>query len=346
MGSGMLTSDFDFHLPKKNIAQEPKTPRDRSRLLVVNNTLTDHLFNYLPKLLLPGDTLVLNDTKVLPARLCGQRNGSKIEITLHMRRSERNWLAFARPAKKLRLGDEIHFGTNFSATVSSKYDGGEISIEFKGVSPIEGLKNYGKVPLPPYIKRENINNDKDFEDYQTVYASQLGAVAAPTAGLHYTPDLLLELQSLGIKIEKLTLHVGAGTFLPVKVDHIDKHVMHSEWGKIDQSTADRINGTKANGGRIIAAGTTVLRLLESAANETGEIQPFEGTTDIFITPGFQFRAVDVLQTNFHLPRSTLFMLVSAFSGLENVKKAYQHAITEGYRFYSYGDSCLLERANK
>ena len=346
MVNGMLTSDFDFHLPKKNIAQEPKTPRDASRLLVVNNTLTDHLFCHLPKLLLPGDTLVLNDTKVIPARLRGQLNDAKIEITLHMQRSERKWLAFARPAKKLKLGDEVYFGKNFSAIVSSKFDGGEIGIDFKGIRTAEGLKCYGKLPLPPYIKRENITHDTDVVNYQTVYANQPGAVAAPTAGLHYTPELLVELQRLGIKIEKLTLHVGAGTYLPVKVDHIHKHVMHSEWGKIDKRTAGRINENKKNGGRIIAAGTTVLRLLESATNETGEILPFEGTTDIFITPGFQFRAVDLLQTNFHLPRSTLLMLVSAFSGLEEIKVAYQHAINKGYRFYSYGDACLLERANR
>jgi len=342
----MRTDDFDFRLPRENIAQSPASPRDSSRLLVVGETTEDRLFRDLPELLSPGDVLVLNDTKVIPARLSGRRGAAGVEITLHMRESDRNWRAFARPARKLKPGNRIEFGPDFFADVVEKSDGGEIGVAFGGLETTDGLERYGIMPLPPYIQRDKTGNPTDRDDYQTVYAQKAGAVAAPTAGLHYTPDLFNRLRERGVTIEKLTLHVGAGTFLPVKADRVEDHKMHAEWGRIDVATADRLNGIRDQGGRIVAAGTTVLRLLESAATEDGKIHPFDGTTDIFITPGYRFRAVDMLQTNFHLPRSTLFMLVSAFSGLETMKAAYRHAIKNGYRFYSYGDACLLERTTR
>ena len=338
----MLTSDFDFELPRACIAQQPANPRDSSRLLTVGKELEDHRFFELPRLLKPGDCLVLNDTKVIPAKLSGTRGTAKIEITLHLRHSDQTWDAFARPARKLKKGDRIQFGNDFYADVLEKKSGGEVTLGFDGLDTDTGIEKYGIMPLPPYIKRGDEDTSSDEKNYQTIYAANPGAVAAPTAGLHYTSQLFENLEQAGIFIEKLTLHVGAGTFLPVKSDKVEEHVMHSEWGMIDAPTADHLNQIRSRGGRIVAAGTTVLRLLESAATESGRIKPFKGTTDIFITPGYRFRGVDILQTNFHLPRSTLFMLVAAFSGLERMRAAYLHAINNDYRFYSYGDACLLE----
>ncbi len=340
----MLTSDFDFELPKERIAQSPAHPRDSSRLLVIRKPLQDRYFWELADFLKPGDVIVLNDTKVIPARLRGRCGTRSVELTLHMRQSDRTWHAFGRPVRKIKSGDRIDFGSDFSAVVNAKGENGEIQLTFSGLKTAVGLEKYGFMPLPPYIKRDKNGTVSDHDDYQTIYAERAGAVAAPTAGLHYTEQLFENLRLRGITTEKLTLHVGAGTFLPVKTDTAEDHVMHSEWGTISPDTAEKLNQVHRQGGRVVAAGTTVLRLLETAANNSGVIKPFEGTTDIFITPGYQFKAVDVLQTNFHLPRSTLFMLVSAFSGLETMKTAYEHAIKKGYRFYSYGDACLLERA--
>lgn len=339
----MKTDDFDFDLPRELVAQAPAEPRDASRLLVVSQTLSDHRFADLPDLLRDGDVLVVNDTRVIPARLRGKRGEASVEITLHMRKEPDIWDAFARPARKLRVEDRIIWSDDFYADVIAKGDGGEVTVRFSGIPTDKGLEQYGIMPLPPYIQRPKTGDSADREDYQTIYAAKSGAVAAPTAGLHYTDDLMNRLAAKNVRVEKLTLHVGAGTFLPVKVDQVKDHKMHAEWGSISEETANRINAARAAGGRIIAAGTTPLRLLESAADEGGTLHPFEGTTDIFITPGYQFRIVDILQTNFHLPRSTLFMLVSAFSGLEKMRAAYAHAIESGYRFYSYGDSCLLYR---
>jgi S-adenosylmethionine:tRNA ribosyltransferase-isomerase len=343
----MRTDEFDFDLPRDLIAQHPASPRDSSRLLTVAAGLGDVGMRDLPRLLRAGDILVLNDTRVIPARLRGKRGEATIEVTLHRRLSEADWHAFARPARRLHLGDRIVFAPDFSAMVTAKLEGGEIGLRFDDISPEKplelALERHGFMPLPPYIGRPKEGVATDRETYQTVYAANPGAVAAPTAGLHFTEGLLTDLQEAGIAIAKLTLHVGAGTFLPVKVDRIEDHKMHSEWGRIDAVTADRINEARAAGGRVVAAGTTALRLLESAADEAGIVRGFEDTTDIFISPGYRFRAVDMLLTNFHLPKSTLFMLVSAFAGLARMKAAYRHAIKAGYRFYSYGDACLLHR---
>jgi S-adenosylmethionine:tRNA ribosyltransferase-isomerase len=346
----MRTDEFDFDLPRDLIAQQPADPRDSSRLLTVGEDLRDLGMRDLPGLLQAGDILVLNDTRVIPARLRGKRGDATVEITLHRRLSEADWHAFARPAKRLHDGDTIIFAPDFSACVTEKREAGEIGLRFNNISPDNplepALENYGIMPLPPYIGRPKEGTASDQETYQTIYADNPGAVAAPTAGLHFTETLLSDLQGAGIQIAKLTLHVGAGTFLPVKVDRIEDHKMHSEWGRIDTATADRINKARAAGGRVVAAGTTALRLLESAADEAGHIESFEDTTDIFISPGYKFRAVDLLLTNFHLPKSTLFMLVSAFAGLARMKAAYQHAIETDYRFYSYGDACLLYREDQ
>ncbi|MDA0652556.1 MAG: tRNA preQ1(34) S-adenosylmethionine ribosyltransferase-isomerase QueA [Proteobacteria bacterium] len=343
----MRTDAFDFDLPRALIAQQPASPRDSSRLLTVAAELCDLGMRDLPRLLRAGDILVLNDTRVIPARLRGKRGEATIEVTLHRRLSEADWHAFARPARRLHLGDRIVFAPDFSAMVTEKLEGGEIGLRFDDIPPEKplelALERHGFMPLPPYIGRPKEGAATDRETYQTVYAANPGAVAAPTAGLHFTETLLSDLQEAGIAIAKLTLHVGAGTFLPVKVDRIEDHKMHSEWGRIDGATADRINEARAAGGRIVAAGTTALRLLESATDEAGIVRGFEDTTDIFISPGYRFRAVDMLLTNFHLPKSTLFMLVSAFAGLARMKAAYRHAIKTGYRFYSYGDACLLHR---
>lgn len=339
----MKTDAFDFDLPKELIAQEPATPRDSARLLHIGEDLVDLSVRDLPKLINPRDVLVVNNTKVIPARLRGRRGEASIEITLHKRNGDETWCAFARPAKRLREGDIIEFASNFSAAVVEKRDGGEIVVGFSGQEVFSGLAENGFMPLPPYIGRKEGVRETDHQDYQTVYAAKAGAVAAPTAGLHFTDSLLSEIKNVGIDIVELTLHVGAGTFLPVKVEDTDEHKMHSEWGQLDETAVQRIMKARHAGGKVMACGTTALRLLESAAPAVGELAPFEGDTDIFITPGYKFRIVDRLMTNFHLPCSTLFMLVSAFSGLGRMKAAYAHAVNSKYRFYSYGDACLLEK---
>jgi S-adenosylmethionine:tRNA ribosyltransferase-isomerase len=299
----------------------------------------------LPELLAPGDLLVFNDTRVIPARLSGRRGAAAVELTLHKRESDRRWRAFARPAKRLKPGDRIALAEDFAAEVAEKGDAGEVTLAFDRGGPalLAALQLHGAMPLPPYMGRDA--DARDRADYQTLFAARDGAVAAPTAGLHFTPDLVGLCEARGIDRLTVTLHVGAGTFLPVKVDDTRDHVMHSEWGEISAAAATRINAARAKGGRIVAVGTTSLRLLESAATEAGEVRPFAAETDIFITPGYRFRAVDLLITNFHLPRSTLFMLVAAFAGLAPMKTAYAHAMQAGYRFYSYGDACLLHRSD-
>ncbi|WP_096703990.1 tRNA preQ1(34) S-adenosylmethionine ribosyltransferase-isomerase QueA [Magnetospirillum sp. 15-1] len=342
----MKVDDFDFDLPRDLIAERPASPRDSARLLHVPTAggLADLGVRDLPDLLLPGDILVFNDTRVIPARLFGRRGLAGVEVTLHQRTGLAQWKAFARPAKKLRPGDRVDFAEGFSATVAEKGEMGEVTLDFdrSGEDLMVALETFGHLPLPPYI-RQGEADERDRDDYQTVFAREKGAVAAPTAGLHFTPDLLAALEARGVKRATVTLHVGAGTFLPVKVDDTDDHRMHQEIGVVTPETAAAINAARAAGGRVVAVGTTSARLLESAADPLGTLAPFDGATDIFITPGHAFRLVDVLLTNFHLPRSTLFMLVSAFSGLERMKAVYEHAKVAGYRFYSYGDCCLLER---
>jgi S-adenosylmethionine:tRNA ribosyltransferase-isomerase len=339
-------SDFDFELPRELIATHPAEPRESARLLEIGEMLIDRVVRDLPDLLAPGDIVVVNDTKVIPARLSGLRGGAKVEVTLHKRESDSRWLAFAKGARKLKAGDRIDFAESFSATVAEKGEDGEVTLEFDRGGPelMAALAQYGFMPLPPYISRSEGPEARDREDYQTVFARHEGAVAAPTAGLHFTPALLAALKARGIQQATLTLHVGAGTFLPVKVDDTQDHKMHAEVGLIDAATAERINFARAQGGRIVAVGTTVTRTLESAADDRGLIHPFADETRLFITPGYRFKAIDLLLTNFHLPRSTLFMLVSAFVGLERMKAAYDHAIAARYRFYSYGDCCLLHPA--
>ncbi|KKJ78418.1 S-adenosylmethionine tRNA ribosyltransferase [Kiloniella litopenaei] len=346
----MKTDLFDFELPRDVIAQRPENPRDMAKLLSVGNNLTDHRMIDLPDLIQAGDLLVFNDTKVIPARLKGKRGEAGVEVTLHKQEPPSaeggaRWWTFAKPAKKLKPDDIIRFANGFTAKVENKLDGGEVLLNFD-LTPEKlypHLEEHGKMPLPPYIQREVGSDKQDAEDYQTRFAKHRGAVAAPTASLHYTDRLMSALDAKGIEHITLTLHVGAGTFLPVKVDDLRDHKMHSEIGFLDQETADRINQVRKNGGRIIAVGTTALRLLESAAAQDGTLHPFDGETDIFITPGYKFKIVDLLLTNFHLPRSTLFMLVSAFAGLDRMRNAYKHAIDNGYRFYSYGDCSLLQR---
>ena len=334
---------FDFELPKDRIALRPASPRDSAKLLVVRgSSLSDHVVLELPKLLRAGDVLVFNDTKVIPAQLEGRRGDAIIGATLHKREGPRTWRAFLRNAKRVREGDRIEFGAGVDASASDKSADGSALLHFHGEEPVELLlERAGRMPLPPYIAGRRPADARDADDYQTMFARDEGAVAAPTAALHFTPRLMSALADAGIGHETLTLHVGAGTFLPVKVEDTAEHRMHSEWGRIPSETADRLNAARAVGGRIIAVGTTSLRLLESAADEKGRVRPFEGDTAIFITPGYRFRAVDGLVTNFHLPRSTLFMLVSALMGLDAMREAYAHAIAQGYRFYSYGDSSLL-----
>lgn len=340
---------FDYPLPEERIAQHPVHPRDSARLLdLTGGRLADRTVRDLPDLLRPGDLLICNDTRVIPARLTGQRGRAKIEVTLHKRDSGNTWLAFARPAKKLRVGDRIEWADGFSADVAAKGEAGEVTLAFDraGADLMTALHTHGAMPLPPYIKRPTGTDPDDIRDYQTMFATREGAVAAPTAGLHFTPDMLARLKACGVRQALVTLHVGAGTFLPVKVDDTDDHMMHSEWGEVSAETAAAIAKTRASGGRIVAAGTTTLRVLEAAAWENGTVPPWSGETDLFITPGYRFKAVDLLLTNFHLPRSTLLMLVSAFSGRERILAAYDHAIQAGYRFFSYGDACLLERADQ
>jgi len=322
----MKVDAFDFELPREAIAERPASPRDAARLLLVRDRgREDRVVRELPDLLRPGDLMVFNDTRVIPARLKGRRRTAGVEVTLHMMEGDAVWRAFARPAKKLEAGDRLDFAADFSAQVVEKGDAGEVLLRFDrgGIALMAALERFGTLPLPPYIKRPDGADARDRDDYQTVYAREPGAVAAPTAGLHFTPELLAALERKGIRRVTLTLHV--------------------ERGHISAEAARAINQTRVAGGRIVAVGTTSMRLLESAAADDGRVQSFDGATDIFITPGYRFRAVDLLMTNFHLPRSTLFMLVSAFAGLERMKAAYAHALASGYRFYSYGDSSLLER---
>jgi S-adenosylmethionine:tRNA ribosyltransferase-isomerase len=334
---------FDFDLPTDRIALRPASPRDSARLLLVEGSdISDRSVLDLPDLLRPGDVLLFNDTKVIPAQLDGRRGEARVGVTLHKRDGPRSWWAFVRNAKRVRPGDRIDFEGDVSASAVERADDGSILVEFHGDEPVELLlERAGRMPLPPYIASKRPADEADRDDYQTIFAREEGAVAAPTAALHFTKRLLDALDARGVVRETLTLHVGAGTFLPVKADDTSSHVMHSEWGRIDAATADRLNFARAAGGRLVAVGTTSLRLVESAADEDGTIHPFEGDTAIFITPGYRFKAVDGLMTNFHLPRSTLFMLVSALMGLDVMKAAYAHAIAQGYRFYSYGDSSLL-----
>jgi S-adenosylmethionine:tRNA ribosyltransferase-isomerase len=334
---------FDFELPQDRIALRPARPRDSARLLLVDgDEISDRYVLELSDVLRPGDVLVFNDTKVIPAQLEGHRGEASIGATLHKREGPREWQAFLRNAKRARAGDVIDFGEGVSASVIEKSEDGSALLCFHGEEPVEILlERAGRMPLPPYIASKRPVDEEDRADYQTMFAREEGAVAAPTAALHFTPRLLALLEERGIGRETLTLHVGAGTFLPVKAEDTSGHRMHAEWGRIDQATADRLNAVRASGGRLIAVGTTSLRLLESAAGEDGLIRPFEGDTAIFITPGYRFKAIDGLVTNFHLPRSTLFMLVSALMGLDVMKSAYAHAIDAGYRFYSYGDASLL-----
>ena len=334
---------FDFELPPELIALRPARPRDSARLLLVEGeAISDHQVLELPDLLRPGDVLVFNDTKVIPAQLEGRRGEARIGATLHKREGPREWQAFLRNAKRARVGDTIDFGERVSASVVEKFEDGSAVLHFHGDEPVEILLDRaGRMPLPPYIASRRPVDEADRSDYQTMFAREEGAVAAPTAALHFTPELLDSLAARGIGRETLTLHVGAGTFLPVKSERIDEHRMHAEWGRIDSATADRLNAARAAAGRLIAVGPTSLRLLESAAGNDGTIRAFEGDTAIFITPGYHFKAIDGLITNFHLPKSTLFMLVSALMGLDVMKSAYEHAVREEYRFYSYGDASLL-----
>ncbi|MBI4273115.1 MAG: tRNA preQ1(34) S-adenosylmethionine ribosyltransferase-isomerase QueA [Rhizobiales bacterium] len=359
----MLTSLFDFDLPADRIALRPASPRDASRLLVVRPgaapEFEDRTMRDLPALLQPGDALVVNDSRVIPARLVGRRIGRgdsepRIEATLHRRLDGSRWRAFVRPAKKLARGDVLRFGTEgrvcflgqLDATVEEETGGGEVTLAFAfhGAVLDQAIAERGDMPLPLYIASRRPPDEHDRTDYQTMFARAEGSVAAPTAGLHYTEALLDALRARDVEIHKVTLHVGAGTFLPVKTDDIGEHRMHPERGIVSAETATALNAVRNREGRVIAVGSTVLRLLESAAGEDGTIQPFNSDTAIFITPGYRFRAVDLLLTNFHLPRSTLFMLVAAFSSLDTMKTAYAHAIASGYRFYSYGDACLLHQA--
>jgi S-adenosylmethionine:tRNA ribosyltransferase-isomerase len=355
----MRVDAFDFTLPPERIALQPASPRDSARMLVVGagGALTDARVADLSAYLRPGDALVVNDTKVIAARLEGVRvRGdaiAHIEATLIRRVDDCHWAALVRPAKKLKVGERIRFGeasesaacllAALDAEVERKDEGGEVLLrfEFTGAALNEAIERLGAPPLPPYIAGRRAPGASDRADYQTMFAAEPGAVAAPTAGLHFTPDLVRRIEAMGVSIDRVTLHVGAGTFLPVKVEDAREHKMHSEWGEIDAATAEALNATRERGGRIVAVGTTSARILESAADGEGRVQPFRGDTAIFILPGYAFRGVDALITNFHLPRSTLFMLVSAFSGLETMKAAYAHAIAESYRFYSYGDACLL-----
>lgn len=334
---------FDFALPPELIALRPAAPRDAARLLVARgSSLSDRIVRDLPAELRAGDLLVFNDTRVIPAQLEGMRGAARIGATLHKREGPRRWRAFIRNAKRLSDGDAIDFGAGVVAVAADRADDGSFALDFAGDEPVEWLlERAGRMPLPPYIAGKRPTDARDADDYQTMFAREAGAVAAPTAALHFTPALVAALEAAGIAHVTLTLHVGAGTFLPVKADDTDDHRMHAEWGRIDAATADRLNATRAAGGRVIAVGTTSLRLIESAATEDGMVRAFEGDTSIFITPGYRFRGIDGLITNFHLPRSTLFMLVSALMGLETMQAAYAHAIARQYRFYSYGDASLL-----
>ncbi|MEG3163038.1 tRNA preQ1(34) S-adenosylmethionine ribosyltransferase-isomerase QueA [Sphingomonas sp. PB2P19] len=334
---------FDFALPTDRIALRPAAPRDAARMLVLNADATHDVgVADLPLLLRRGDLLVFNDTRVIPAQLDGHRGDARIGATLHKREGPRRWRAFIRNARRLSEGDVIHFGSGVSATAVDREADGSYALEFVGDEPVELLlERAGHMPLPPYIAGKRPTDERDAADYQTMFAAEPGAVAAPTAALHFTPALMAAIEAAGIGHATLTLHVGAGTFLPVKATDTVDHRMHAEWGRIDAATAERLNAVRAAGGRVIAVGTTSLRLIESATDAEGVIQPFDGDTSIFITPGYRFRGIDGLMTNFHLPRSTLFMLVSALMGRERMQAAYTHAIAHHYRFYSYGDASLL-----
>jgi S-adenosylmethionine:tRNA ribosyltransferase-isomerase len=336
---------FDFTLPADRIADRPADPRDSARLLRVaaGGGLEDRAVADLPSLLSPGDLVVLNDTRVIPARLFARVGQGRVEVMLHRRVGPDTWWAFAKPARKVTPGTDLVFAEDFAGVCASKGDGGEVLVRFDraGAALTAALEEHGHVPLPPYIKRPDDGADRDA--YQTVFARADGAVAAPTAGLHFTDALFAALDRRGVRWVTVTLHVGAGTFLPVKAEDTDDHRMHVEEGEIGPAAAHAVNAARAAGGRVVAVGTTSLRILESAAAPDGTLAAFSGGTDLFITPGYRFRVVDRLMTNFHLPKSTLFMLVSAFSGLETMKAAYAHAVARGYRFYSYGDACLLDR---
>jgi S-adenosylmethionine:tRNA ribosyltransferase-isomerase len=336
------TSLFDFDLPEQLIADRPVSPRDASRMLIVDDSLRDAMVRDLPKLLKAGDVMVFNDTRVIPARLFGKRGDAKIEILLHKQMGG-GWNCFAKPAKKLQIGDRLDFAKDFSAIVAGKLPDGQVTLVFSVDSTLlkQKLEEYGHMPLPPYIEKKRAADASDRDSYQTVYAKHNGSVAAPTAGLHFSDNLLKAIDTAGVKRVYITLHVGGGTFLPVKVEDTKHHVMHSERVLVTAETAQLINRAKVQGGRVIAVGTTALRALESATDIDGKVGRFDRETNIFITPGYRFRTVDMLLTNFHLPRSTLFMLTCAFCGIERMKDAYQHAIARQYRFYSYGDACLL-----
>lgn len=357
----MRVDAFDFHLPEERIALRPAEPRESARLLVVDPVHTPHLADKtladLPSFLREGDCIIVNDTKVLPARLIGYRqrgeNRAKIEATLHKREGEHCWRAFFKPAKKLNIDEEVIFvsaaddDVTLKAVLIERGEGGEGVFRFvqSGAALDSAIASVGHMPLPPYIAARRAEDEQDKQDYQTIFADRTGAVAAPTAGLHFTPALVEACKAKGADILRVTLHVGAGTFLPVKVEDTKDHKMHAEWGELNAATADALNRCRARGGRIIAIGTTSMRTLESAVKSDGTFEAWSSDTSIFITPGYRFKAVDVLLTNFHLPKSTLFMLVSAFSGLDLMREAYKHAIEKGYRFYSYGDACLLHRAS-
>ncbi|MDC0398978.1 tRNA preQ1(34) S-adenosylmethionine ribosyltransferase-isomerase QueA [Alphaproteobacteria bacterium] len=344
----MRVDIFDYDLPVEKIATSPARPRDASRLLdLTGGKLADKTILDLPGIFQPNDLLVINDTRVIPSRLKGLRDSVKIEITLHKQIENGIWAAFARPAKRLKQGDKIVFNSTFKATVQSR-NAGEVILDFQSDDQtiLDELHKIGRMPLPPYIKRSELSKSElDQQDYQSVFAKRLGAVAAPTASLHFTPALLNEIKLQGVKQVNITLHVGAGTFLPVTASDSDDHKMHSEWAELTNDAISLIKETKKSGGRIIALGTTVLRVLESAALN-GELRAFSGETDLFITPGFTFRVVDLLLTNFHQPRSTLIMLVAAFAGTNRILEAYEYAKNNGYRFLSYGDACLIENMNK
>ncbi len=342
----MRIEKFDFDLPPELIADRPAVPRDASRLLhLLPDRIEDRRFLELPGLLREGDLLIFNDTKVIPARLVGRRGGAAIEATLHLRMGGDRWRAFARPARRLKPGDRIEFAPDLSAEVTAKGEGGEVELRFSLSGPafLSALERYGSMPLPPYIKRAGGADARDRTDYQTLFARAEGAVAAPTAGLHFTPRVMDALKARGVESAAATLHVGAGTFLPVKTERVEDHRMHAESGEIGAVAVEAVAAARARGGRVIAVGTTSLRLLETAAAADGLVRPFKGETALYILPGFRFRVVDLLLTNFHLPRSTLFMLAAAFTGLARIRDAYEHAKRSGYRFYSYGDCCLLHR---
>jgi S-adenosylmethionine:tRNA ribosyltransferase-isomerase len=347
----MRLQDFDFDLPRESIAQQPCEPRDAARLLFIpaSGPFQDKKIRDLPALLRPRDLLVFNDTKVIPARLVGRRGVAAVEVTLCRDLGGGSWQALAKGARRLRAGDRLVFGEDFSAAVAvAKHAEGGVTMRFDldAGSFREALQRYGAMPLPPYIKRSRAGDPRDRVDYQTIFAREEGAVAAPTAGLHFTPALLAALAGRGIGWTTLTLHVGPGTFLPVKAADPREHKMHAEWGVVSAETAERITTVRRQGGRVVAVGTTGLRLLETAADDSGEVRAFAGETRLFILPGYKFRAIDMLLTNFHLPRSTLLMLVAALAGLDRIKTAYAHAIAESYRFYSYGDACLIERSTE